>query len=130
MEPRERPEYFPPIEPRRRGFPWLGLIGVMMLVLAGFAVKQHVETQAAWNARFGAKAKTQPAAAVPATPEELAELQRKEWIERIRRQRAQAEFQVKRYEQRAKERANWKCIDHTPFRPIPGGWENVPGERC
>lgn len=24
----------------------------------------------------------------------------------------------------------WRCINHIPFRQIPGGWENVPVESC
>ncbi len=32
---RERPEYLPPIERRRWTFPWLLVIGLAILVLAG-----------------------------------------------------------------------------------------------
>lgn len=123
---RERPEYLPPIKARRWSFPWLTVIGLTVLVLAGFGIKQHLDTQVAWNKRFtrqpAAPAQQSPA---PATIEERkAEAARQAMIAEIRLRRQQAERDA------MKDREGWRCINGIPFRQIPGGWENVPGERC
>lgn len=44
---RERPEYLPPIKRRRWSFPWLLFLGAVLLVLAVFVIKQHLDTQMA-----------------------------------------------------------------------------------
>lgn len=116
---RKRPEYLPPIEPRRWSFPWLLVIGVAIMVLAGYGVKQHLATQTAWEARFNSP-KVTPMSAPPIV---IQADDHAEQIRRIRQRREAAEAYLK-------ERATWRCIDGTPFRKIPGGWENVPGQRC
>lgn len=118
---RERPEYLPPIQSRRWSFPWLLVIGVTVLVLAGYGVKQHLATQAAWEARFN-----RPKAVPAPDPAQPFVIQADDPVERIRRIRQEREAA----EEYLKERASWRCIDGTPFRQIPGGWENVRGERC
>ncbi|WP_132862267.1 hypothetical protein [Stenotrophomonas sp. ATCM1_4] len=124
---RERPEYLPPIKPRRWSFPWLTLIGLTVLILAAFGVKQHLDTQSAWNTRFATKPTVKPAARdVTTNLDELrATAQREAKLAEIRLRRVAAEREAIN-----KEREEWRCIDGTPFRKIPGGWENVPGERC
>ncbi len=123
---RERPEYLPPIERPRWSFPWLTLIGVVVLALAAFGIKQHLDTQAAWNKRFTAQPKpsTQQVPAPAALAELRAEAEREARIAEIRLHRVQAEREA------MKAREKWRCINGIPFRQIPGGWENVPGERC
>lgn len=117
---RERPEYLPPIQSRRWSFPWLLVIGLAVLVLAGYGVKQHLATQAAWEARFARKTAPRTAPTLPPV------IQDTDPVEQIRR----AQQIRERAEQDMKERATWRCIDGTPLRKIPGGWENVPGQRC
>ncbi len=117
---RERPEYLPPIKPRGWSFPWMLVIGITVLVLAGYGAKQHLATQAAWNARFARKATPPPAPSLPPM------IQDADPVEQIRR----AQQIRERAERDMKERATWRCINGTPFRKIPGGWENVPGQRC
>ena len=123
---RERPEYLPPIEKPRWNFPWLTVIGLAVLTLAGFGIKQHLATQAAWNQRFA-----QPR---PSTSKELiiAEARRNAEIDaREAELRLQRAVQMRRArEQYEQDRKGWRCINHIPFRQIPGGWENVPGETC
>lgn len=123
---RERPEYLPPIQPQRWSFPWMLAIGLTILVLAGFGIKQHLETQAAWHARFASPKTPAPAPAQSPSQAEI-EAMRSEQIQRIHEIREQAEQAL---QEREKERRTWRCINGMPFRQIPGGWENVPGERC
>lgn len=97
------------------------VIGVTVLTLALFGVKQHLDTQAAWNERFKRpKVKTPER---PSVPFEIQSEDAIEVIQRVQRNRQRAEAELR-------ERASWRCINGTPFRKIPGGWENVPGERC
>lgn len=123
---RERPEYLPPIKPRRWSFPWLTFIGIVVLALAAFGIKQHLDTQAAWNKRFTEQPKSSPQQAYdPAAPaNSKADAQREAMIAEIRLRREQAEREA------MKDRDGWRCINGVPFRKIPGGWENVPGQRC
>lgn len=121
---RKRPEYLPPIEKPRWSFPWLTVIGISVLALAVFGVKQHLATQAAWNQRFNRPAPTTMQA--PLTLEQLkAQAEREAKSAEVRLRRAVAEREAAE-----KEREQWRCINHIPFRQIPGGWENVPGESC
>lgn len=57
---RERPPYLPEIKAERWSAPWLTLIGVTVLALAIFGIRQHFATQDVWNQRFI----RQPAASV------------------------------------------------------------------
>lgn len=114
---RERPPYLPEIKAEHWSAPWLTLIGVTVLTLAIFGIRQHFATQDAWNQRFI----RQPAASVA---EMRAEAEREAVIAEIRLRRAHAEREA------MKARGKWRCIDRAPFRQIPGGWEHVPGESC
>lgn len=120
---RERPEYLPPIKPNRWSFPWLGFIGVVVLALAVFGIKQHLDTQAAWDVRFKKPKVASQLVTPPGVPVVDQNTDPLEHIQQIREARERAERELK-------ERASWRCINGIPFRQIPGGWENVPGERC
>lgn len=98
-------------------------IGVTMLGLAAFGIKQHLDTQAAWNARFN---KPKAAASHGPPPGLPVAAQNDDPLERFRQIREEQQ----RAERDLKERESWRCINHIPFRKIPGGWENVPGESC
>ena len=121
---RERPEYLPPIEKPRWTFPWLALIGVAVLALAIFGIRQHLATQNAWNRRFN-----QPRAAI-ANESVIAEARRNAEVEAKLAEQQLRKIVDMREAAKQEERKNWRCIDHVPFRQIPGGWENVPGESC
>lgn len=124
---RVRPEYLDPIGKKRSGFPWMLLIGAAVLVLAVLGMKQHMETQAAWEARFN------EAPTTGATDTEINEAvqidaaQAEERLLRLAQIRKQREIAAQQQEE---ERREWRCINGTPFRKIDGGWENVPGHRC
>lgn len=98
-------------------------IGITMLGLAAFGIKQHLDTQAAWNARFNKPKTTTSSVALPGLP---IAAENEDPLERIRQIREAQE----RADRDLKERASWRCINHIPFRQIPGGWENIPGESC
>ncbi len=123
---RERPEYLPPIKPSRWSFPWLGFIGVVVLALAVFGIKQHLDTQVAWNKRFTKQpaAPNQQATTPTTLAEKRAEAEREALVAEIRLRRVAAERET------IKAREKWRCINGIPFRQIEGGWENVPGESC
>lgn len=121
---RERPEYLPPIEKPGWAFPWLTVVGIAVLVLAILGVKQHLDTQAAWNQRFTRTKATEKTPETPTIDVAKLEAQRAALIAETRLRRAVAEREA------IKEREGWRCIDHTPFRKIDGGWENIPGESC
>lgn len=123
---RERPEYLPPIEKPRWSFPWLTVIGVSVLALAVFGIKQHLATQAAWNQRFAQPRPSIAKDVIIADARRNAELEAREAEIRLRRH---VEMQRAR-EQYEQDRKTWRCINNVPFRQIPGGWENVPGESC
>lgn len=120
---RQRPDYLPPLKPRRRSFPWLLFIAAVLLALAAFGIKQHIDTQIAWNARFERAGNARISPATPALPVDVSADDPVEYLRDVQNARQRAE-------QDARERASWRCIDGIPFRKIPGGWENVPGERC
>lgn len=123
MDERERPPYLGDLPRDRRGnWPmYLLAAGLLAALIGGWKI--YTGTVAAWHERFQAPraAQTRPEPAGPRmTPEERA-LRLREDEELIRRWR----------EKQDRERASWKCIDGTPFRPLPGGgWENVRGEHC
>lgn len=125
---RVRPEYLEPIGKKRSGFPWLLLIGVAVAVLAVLGVRQHMQTQAAWQARFDKKQDH----TLTVAPEVDAD--REARVAAIREQRRQAEERYirERLDEVVKEEeaGNIKCIQGTAFRRIPGGWENIPNIRC
>ncbi len=122
---RERPEYLAPIPRKRWEFPWLGLWAVALASMAAAGIWLHLQTGAAWDARFN-----QPVAplddAAPAenarpaqTPQDRAA--RDATIESIRERRLKAA---------GRPNSDERCIDGVLFRRIPGGWENVPGHHC
>lgn len=125
---RVRPEYLEPIGKKRSGFPWLLLIGVAVAVLAVLGVRQHMQTQAAWQARFDKKQDH----TLTVAPE--ADADREARVAAIREQRRQAEERYirDRLDEVVKEEeaGKIKCIQGTAFRRIPGGWENIPNIRC
>lgn len=141
---RERPEYLPPIEKPRWGFPWLTVIGISVLALAVFGVKQHLATQAAWNQRFQERQpSTTQAPSARLTPAQWAQRQREdaEIIRQFRERQAMAEQQSpltlpkpmteQEFKQRNHTEANGlRCINGILFRRLPNGWENIPGSRC
>lgn len=123
---RERPEYLPPIKRRRWTFPWLLFLGAVLLVLAVFVIKQHLDTQMAWNARFAGPRPRATAMPAPVPPPVLngEQADQEALIAERRLRRTAAE------RQKAHARDDLKCINGTVFRRIPGGWENVPGASC
>lgn len=121
---RERPDYLPPIEKPRWSFPWLTAIGITVLVLAVFGVKQHLDTQAAWNKRFTKAPATQDATPTRAPIDLKAQARRDAEVAEARLRRVVEDREME------KERESWRCINHIPFRKIDGGWENVVGESC
>lgn len=125
---RERPEYLPPIKPRRWSFPWLTFIAAILLTLAAFTIKQHVDTQVAWNQRF---AQPKPAPAVSAQTLARAEADARAHEAEIQLIVAARKAELAKWlEEQERERKTWRCIDHIPFRKVNGAWENVPDERC
>ena len=124
---RVRPEYLDPIGKKRSGFPWLLLVGTAVAVLAVLGLKQHIATQAAWEARFSKLVPAEPETAQIKQAEQIDAAAAEARLHRlalVRRQREEARMQ------RQKDAMGWRCINGTPFRKIEGGWENVPGEKC
>ncbi|WP_269792842.1 hypothetical protein [Stenotrophomonas sp. Iso1] len=102
------------------------VIGIAVLALAIFGIKQHLATQVAWNQRFAQSRHSPTKDAMIALARRSAEIEADDAAERLRRlgemQRASEKYE--------RDRKAWRCINHIPFRQIPGGWENVPGESC
>lgn len=125
---RVRPEYLDPIGKKRSGFPWMLLIGAAVVVLAVLGIKQHMETQAAWHARFDKGQRKVPDVKPAIEADQQAQ------IAAIRKQREEAEEKKIRAVLdeviKDEEAGNIKCIHGTAFRKIPGGWENIPNIRC
>ncbi len=129
---RERPEYLPPIEPRRWSFPWLALWAALLLGMAGAGISLHLRTNAAWIERFqnhkaaSADASQPTAQQAPAqeSAPELTPAEKEAYIAHIRMRRERAEREAKRQSEEL------RCIGGVAFRRIPGGWENVPGATC
>ncbi|HID8535099.1 TPA: hypothetical protein ACXIMI_000164 [Stenotrophomonas maltophilia] len=126
---RERPEYLQPIPRRQWEFPWLGMWAVILLGMAGAGIWLHLQTGAAWTARFKHNAEAPPPV-VPSTAEipslaEIEEARKQQIIAEIRLRRAAAERDAP-----ARQKEQLRCISGVAFRRIPGGWENIPGETC
>lgn len=121
---RERPEYLPAIRRSRWEFPWLLLIGIVLLGLAAGGAHMLIRTNAAWAQRFQPVERTtrtvNPDAARDA---HLAEI-------RLRRAAAEQEAHKAETATRASKPEELRCIGGTLFRRIPGGWENVPNRQC
>ena len=124
---RVRPEYLEPIGKKRSGFPWLLLIGVAVAVLAMLGVRQHMQTRAAWEARFSGEQKKPIEQHQDATDVRAATAIAEERLKRLAMIRKQREIASQQQEE---DQEKWRCIGGTPFRKIEGGWENVPGENC
>lgn len=131
---RVRPEYLPPIAPRRFSFPWMAFWAAALLALAGAGVWLHLKTSAAWTQRFDRTAaerfESMPTLARPHVHDQPADrtLTESAALEEIRLMRASAEREIQRSRQEDKDAT--RCISGTVFRRIPGGWENVPGLQC
>jgi hypothetical protein len=131
---RERPEYLQPIEQRRWEFPWLAVIAAALIALMAGGVHMLSKTHAAWNQRFSTAATPSESDRTEAKREaELAEIKLRQTVaardadlEKIRQRRARAERDSKA----AQEDDQYRCIQGTLFRRIPGGWENLPGQSC
>lgn len=121
---RERPEYLPAIRQSRWEFPWLLVIGIVLLGLMAGGVHMLTRTNAAWEQRFKPVERHPPT--VDVHPE------RDAYIAEIRRRRAAAEQATRTGEaaSRARTSSELRCIGGTLFRKIPGGWENLPGRSC
>lgn len=121
---RQRPDYLEPIPRTRWEFPWLGLWAVLLLGMAGAGIWLHLKTGDAWNTRF--KGATAPSAAAAPIEPSTAEIDpsRQVPIAEIRARREQAEREILQH------RAGIRCIGGIAFRRIPGGWENIPGQKC
>ena len=133
MDERERPPYLGDLPRDRRGNWPMYLLAIGLLAALIGAWKIYTGTVAAWHERFQAPRPKAPASAPPAAN---IEAQRAEYMRRIRAQREKAARAASMVDERLRaaneqDRSGWKCIDGTPFRPLPGGgWENIPGERC
>lgn len=139
---RERPEYLPPIERRRLEFPWLAVLAIALLALLAGGVHMLTKTQAAWAERFDRKPEMRRPSEMPVPV--AVEDDRKEMLSDIRRKRAKAEAEAQRRnaerellneneanpQQGGNNAQQLRCVNGTLFRRIPGGWENLPGERC
>lgn len=121
---RERPEYLPTIRARRWEFPWLLVIGIVLLALMAGGGHMLLRTNAAWADRFQA-ARDTPRKVDPSAAREayLAEV-------RLRRAVAAREAEKDRTNEPPMRSDDLRCIGGTLFRRIPGGWENVPNKSC
>jgi len=121
---RERPEYLPAIRRRRWEFPWLLAMGIILITLMAGGVHILIRTNAAWVDRFHT-VKPPSAAPDPSAKREahMAEL-------RLRRAAAEQEAQASRAAEQTRQPEELRCIAGTPFRRIPGGWENIPNRQC
>ncbi|AOA72394.1 hypothetical protein BAY15_1960 [Stenotrophomonas rhizophila] len=121
---RERPEYLPAIRNSRWEFPWLLVIGIVLLGMMAGGVHMLIRTNAAWAERF------QTAKEPPRTVDPNAA--RNAYLAEIRLRRAAAETEAKsaRAAEQGVKSAEMRCIGGTLFRRIPGGWENVPNRQC
>ena len=121
---RERPEYLPAIRNSRWEFPWLLVIGIVLLGMMAGGVHMLIRTNAAWAERFQT-AKEPPRTVDPnaARNAYLAEI-------RLRREAAETEAKSAHAAEPGVKSAEMRCIGGTLFRRIPGGWENVPNRQC
>lgn len=121
---RERPEYLPAIHRRRWEFPWLLVIGIVLMGLMAGGAHMLIRTNAAWAERF--QTAKQPARTVDPNAA------RDAYVAEVRLRRAAAETAAEqaRAGEQSKKSAELRCIGGTLFRRIPGGWENVPNRQC
>lgn len=128
---RERPDYLPPIEGRRWEFPWLLVIGVILIAVMGGGVAMLTRTHAAWSDRFERRQPVQP---MQPAPDPVMSAQFKaDHLNEIKRRRTLAETEAKHAERKMRGQEDTdelRCIGGVVFRRIPGGWENVPSEHC
>uniref|UniRef100_UPI001C30C943 hypothetical protein n=1 Tax=Stenotrophomonas sp. GbtcB23 TaxID=2824768 RepID=UPI001C30C943 len=117
---RDRPDYLPAIRRSRWEFPWLLVLGIVLLGLLAGGAHMLIRTNAAWAARF------QTPQERPRTIDPNAA--RDAHIAEIRLQRVAAEQKAKAAGLAPETPApsELKCVSGTLFRRIPGGWENVP----
>lgn len=132
---RERPEYLDGLKDHASRFPWLAVIGLALLAAMIGGALIYLRTVEAWEAnrrpQWTKQVDQQPSRGDPRweamTPAQRAQRAAEDEA-LIREFRLQANERLKR---EIEDRKRWKCVNGTPFRPIPGGgWENVPGQRC
>jgi len=121
---RERPDYLPAIRPSRWEFPWLLVLGIVLLGLLAGGAHMLIRTNAAWAARFQTP-QERPRTIAPnaARDAHIAEL-------RLRRAAAEQEAKAAARTTGNDASPEMKCVGGTLFHRIPGGWENVPNRGC
>lgn len=121
---RERPDYLPAIRSSRWEFPWLLVLGIVLLGLLAGGAHMLIRTNEAWAARL------QTPQERPRTIDPNAA--RDAHLAEVRLRRAAAEQEAKAAKLAAGQTASseMKCVGGTLFRRIPGGWENVPNRGC
>lgn len=129
---RERPPYLDEVPRDRRGNWTMYLLAAALLVALIGGWQIYARTVAAWSDRFENPQPTrnQKLNAERRRQAQAEEAQRQIALERIRAQSeaARAEARLRRIQQL--QSGELRCINGTLFRKLPGGWENVPGERC
>lgn len=121
---RERPDYLPAIRRSRWEFPWLLVLGIVLLGLLAGGAHMLIRTNAAWAARFQAPREA-PRTFDPNAANEAALAEA-----RLRRVAAERQAHNEAQQARAERPEELRCIAGTLFRRIPGGWENVPNRGC
>ncbi len=121
---RERPDYLPAIRRSRWEFPWLLVLGIVLLGLLAGGTHMLIRTNAAWAARFQAP-QERPRTVDPNAAKEAALAEA-----RLRRAAAERQTQNEAKQAGADRPEELRCIAGTLFRRIPGGWENVPNRGC
>lgn len=136
---RIRPEYLDPIGKPASGFPWLLVLGLAVAALAVLGAKQHMDTLLVWQQRFlGERPSVTRAPAQPdgsrLTPGQWAQRQQDDQriIDDFRQRRA-SQMQQPSVQPGAEAdvaETGLRCLNGVLLRRIPGGWENIPGQRC
>lgn len=121
---RERPEYLPAIPRRRWEFPWMLVLGIVLLGLMAGGAHMLLRTNAAWAHRF--QPVERPARAVDPNAAQAAHLAEI----RLRRVTAERAARNAGAVEPASTPDQLRCIGGTVFRRIPGGWENIPNRQC